>query len=41
YAVDKMLYFKEKALGLLGAFPPSEYKDALELMVNYVVDRKK
>ena len=41
YAVQKMLTYKEEALGLLAAYPPSEYKSALELMVNYVVDRKK
>ena len=41
YAVEKMLAFKEKALELLATYPSSEYKEALELMVNYVVDRKK
>ncbi|SDE89991.1 octaprenyl-diphosphate synthase [Pricia antarctica] len=41
YAVQKMLTFKEEALALLAAYPPSEYKSALELMVSYVVDRKK
>lgn len=41
YAVQKMLSFKEKALQLLATYPSSEYKSALELMVNYVVDRKK
>lgn len=41
YAVQKMLAFKEEALELLATYPPSEYKSALELMVNYVVDRKK
>ena len=41
YAVQKMLAFKEEALALLSAYPSSEYKEALELMVNYVVDRKK
>lgn len=41
YAVDKMYFFKEEALHLLGEFPASPYKEALELMVNYVVDRKK
>lgn len=41
YAVQKMLAFKEAALGLLARYPTSEYKSALELMVNYVVDRKK
>lgn len=41
YAVHKMLAFKEEALQLLSAYPASEYRTALELMVNYVVDRKK
>lgn len=41
YAVQKMLAFKEQALELLSTYSPSEYKDALELLVNYVVDRKK
>ncbi len=41
YAVQKMLAFKEEALQLLTTYPSSEYKSALELMVNYVVDRKK
>ncbi|WP_298488753.1 polyprenyl synthetase family protein [uncultured Maribacter sp.] len=41
YAVTKMLAFKEEALELLDCYPESEYKSALQLMVNYVVDRKK
>ena len=41
YAVKKMLSFKDEALQLLGNYPDSDYKDALILMVNYVVDRKK
>lgn len=41
YAVAKMLAFKEEAMALLATYPSSEYKSALELMVNYVVDRKK
>lgn len=41
YAVQKMFEFKEEALRLLDAYPDSDYKNALELMVNYVVDRKK
>jgi octaprenyl-diphosphate synthase len=36
-----MLAFKEEALALLNAYPPSEYKSSLQLMVNYVVERKK
>ncbi len=41
YAIAKMLEFKEEALIILNTFPFSEYRDSLELMVNYVIDRKK
>lgn len=41
YAVQKMLQFKDEALQLLNAYPESDYKNSLELMVNYVVERKK
>ncbi|WP_400074230.1 polyprenyl synthetase family protein [Zobellia russellii] len=41
YAVQKMLYFKEEALKILATYPESAYRYSLELMVNYVVDRKK
>jgi len=41
YAVQKMLQFKDEALELLNAYPESDYKNSLELMVNYVVERKK
>lgn len=41
YAVAKMLEYKDKALELLKNYPESDYRSALELMVNYVVDRKK
>tara|TARA_B100001059_G_C17836265_1_gene588369 strand:+ start:5130 stop:6107 length:978 start_codon:yes stop_codon:yes gene_type:complete len=41
YAVSKMKAFQEEALLLLSSFPKSEYKDSLELMVNYVIERKK
>lgn len=41
YAVQKMLDFKEEALKLLNTYPSSDYKNSLELMVNYVVDRNK
>ncbi|MEM5538707.1 MULTISPECIES: polyprenyl synthetase family protein [unclassified Olleya] len=41
YAVSKMKAFQEEALLLLNSFPKSEYKDSLELMVNYVIERKK
>ncbi|WP_010519117.1 polyprenyl synthetase family protein [Croceivirga radicis] len=41
YAITKMMEFKDEALGLLKEYPDSPYKDALTLMVNYVVERKK
>jgi octaprenyl-diphosphate synthase len=41
YAEEKMIAFQQEALKLLDVFPKSEYKDALELMVNYVIERKK
>lgn len=41
YAVKKMMTYKGEALALLDAYPDSEYKSSLKLMVNYVVDRKK
>ena len=41
YATTKMKALQEEALTMLLQFPKSEYRDALELMVNYVIDRKK
>ena len=41
YAVNKMKSFQEEALQLLKTYPDSDYKNSLELMVNYVIDRKK
>jgi len=41
YAVSKMKFFQEKALIILENYPESEYKKSLELMVNYVIERKK
>ena len=41
YAVHKMLNYKDEALELLQIYPESTYRAALELMVNYVVERKK
>ncbi|CEN35998.1 polyprenyl synthetase family protein [Capnocytophaga cynodegmi] len=40
YAQGKMREFQQKALKILAEFPDSEYKNALILMVNYVIDRK-
>ncbi len=41
YAVAKMKEYQQEALTLLSDYPPSSYKESLELMVNYVIDRKK
>ena len=41
YAVSKMKTFQAEALQILQKFPDSEYKSSLELMVNYVIERKK
>ncbi len=41
YAVSKMLEFQDEALVLLNAYPESQFKSSLLLMVNYVIDRKK
>jgi octaprenyl-diphosphate synthase len=40
YAEGRMLEFRDQALEILTPYPQSPYKEALELMVNYVVDRK-
>lgn len=41
YAEQKMVQFQQEALLILDEFPVSDYKDALILMVNYVIERKK
>jgi octaprenyl-diphosphate synthase len=41
YAVSKMKGFQTEALQILQNYPDSEYKNSLELMVNYVIERKK
>ncbi|HPW97232.1 MAG TPA: polyprenyl synthetase family protein [Flavobacterium sp.] len=41
FAEQKMIEFQQEALLLLQNFPNSEYKSSLELMVNYVIERKK
>lgn len=41
YAEEKMVQFQEEALLLIQDFPSSPYKEALILMVNYVIERKK
>lgn len=41
YAATKMKEFQQEALQLLSSYPVSPYKDSLELMVNYVIERRK
>ncbi len=41
YAEQKMKEFQKEALDILNTYPDSEYRDSLQLMVNYVIDRKK
>lgn len=41
YAVQKMKEYQERALNMLSNYPSSPYRDSLQLMVNYVIDRKK
>lgn len=41
YAITRMKEFQKEALTILEDYPRSPYKDSLELMVNYVIDRKK
>jgi octaprenyl-diphosphate synthase len=41
YAVSKMKEYQKMALAILQQYPDSTYKESLELMVNYVIDRKK
>ena len=41
YATEKMHAFKEIALAQLHTFPQNEFRDALEEMVRYVIERKK
>ena len=41
YAVAQMKDYQQQALSLLQEYPETPYKESLELMVNYVIDRKK
>ena len=41
YAVTQMKDYQQRALEILHTYPSSSYRDSLELMVNYVIERKK
>ena len=40
FAISKMQAYRKEALELLFEFPENQYRDALELMLNYVIERK-
>ncbi|MEP2936808.1 MAG: polyprenyl synthetase family protein [Gilvibacter sp.] len=41
YAISKMKWFQQEAMQLLSSYPESDFKASLELMIGYVIDRKK
>ena len=41
YAIEKMKEFRDQALEIIKSYPNTDYKMSLELMVEYVIDRKK
>lgn len=41
YTITKMQEYKNKALEILETYPDSEYKESLQTMIEYVVERKK
>ncbi len=40
YTTSKMESYQQQALEILNTYPDSEYKNSLQLMVDYVIDRK-
>ena len=40
YAIEKMTSYQQEALNILYTYPESQYRDSLETMVNYVIERK-
>jgi octaprenyl-diphosphate synthase len=41
YARSKMYHYRDEAIKILNNYPASEARDSLELLVNYIVERKK
>ncbi len=41
YAVQKMKMYQQQATEILNEYPNNEYKESLQLMINYVIDREK
>lgn len=40
FAAEKMEFYRKEALALLATYPDNEFREALTLMVNYVIERK-
>jgi len=40
FAEEKMNFYRQKALKILREFPKNDYRDSLELILNYVIERK-
>ncbi|MBK79132.1 MAG: polyprenyl synthetase [Flavobacteriaceae bacterium] len=40
FSIKKMNFFKKKALKILFSFPKNKYRDSLELIVDYIIERK-
>ncbi|MDV7392398.1 hypothetical protein RZS08_13620, partial [Arthrospira platensis SPKY1] len=40
YAETKMLAYRDEAMQILTSFPNSEYRESLELLLDYVIERK-
>ena len=40
FAEEKMNFYRQKALKILCEFPKNDYRDSLELILNYVIERK-
>ena len=40
FSINKMKYFKEKALKILYSFPKNKYRDSLEILLDYIIERK-
>ena len=39
YAEKKMNFYRQNAIKILHEFPKNDYRDSLELMLNYVIER--
>ncbi|MFL2622846.1 MAG: hypothetical protein ACJ0ON_02595 [Candidatus Marisimplicoccus sp.] len=40
YAYDKMLDYKKKAIKLLNKFPDNPSKESIEILLDYIIERK-